>query len=159
MTFLNSLSSDDYTNYCLTFAFTARDFSDGTYGLAFLASTNGFAGGACQKPVTINGQQQSLNSGMVTLISYGQRIPLVVSQVTFAHEVGHALGSTHDNSSQCTPGGTPGNFIMFSRATNGQATNNKRFSTCSLGLINSFLSFLVSSSRNCLKCKALNLDL
>lgn len=147
---MNAISQDNYTNYCLTFAFTARDFADGTYGLAYLASTNGNVGGACQKPASINGQMQSLNCGMVTLISANQRIPQIVNQITFAHEVGHALGSTHDNTSQCAPGGSAGNFIMYARATTGLLQNNNRFSSCSLTLINSFLKFLIASSRNCL---------
>lgn len=151
VTFLNSVSMDNYASYCLAFVFTARDFADGTYGLAYLATTNGNAGGACQQPVSVNGQTRSLNCGMVTLVSYGQRIPQIVNQITFAHEVGHTFGSTHDNSSQCAPGGTSGNYIMYARATNGQAVNNKRFSPCSIQLIDSFLTYLINTpSRDCL---------
>ena len=38
-------------------------------------------------------------------------------------------------SGSCAPGGGAGNFIMFPSATDGQQTNNKMFSTCSLGSI------------------------
>ena len=55
------------------------------------------AGGVCEryKSISEGGRtvQKSLNTGIVTLINYGQRVPPRVSHITFAHEVGHNFGS------------------------------------------------------------------
>ena len=42
-------------------------------------------------------------------------------------------------SGECAPGGFLGNFIMFRSATNGEQTNNRRFSSCSLNSIRPIL--------------------
>lgn len=38
-------------------------------------------------------RKKSLNTGIVTFKNYGDRVPLVMSQITFAHEIGHNYGS------------------------------------------------------------------
>ena len=91
-TYLNYVSVEDYGQYCLGYAFTARDFADGTLGLAWVAKPSTSVGGVCEKRLTINGQMKSLNSGIVTLINYNSRVSDLVSQITFAHEVGHNFG-------------------------------------------------------------------
>ncbi len=40
-TFLNYVSLGDYSKFCLSYTFTARDFGDGTLGLAWIAKTSG----------------------------------------------------------------------------------------------------------------------
>lgn len=152
-TYLNYVSLDDYSNYCLGFAFSARDFADGSLGLAWVASTSPTAaGGICQKPVTIQGQLKSLNTGISTLISYSSRVPTVVAQLTFAHEVGHSFGSAHDPDANraCTPGDSSGgNYIMYSHSSSGTRANNNKFSSCSQSQMGSLINFLASSSKFC----------
>ncbi|CAF0878218.1 unnamed protein product [Brachionus calyciflorus] len=152
ITFLNYVSLDNASDFCLSFAFTSRDFSDGTLGLAFLASTNGGSGGICEKQANVQGTLKSTNTGIVTMVNFGARVPEVVNQITFAHEVGHSLGSEHDpTNSNCSPGGTDGNFIMYSRATTGNQKNNVIFSSCSISQMNAVMAALLPSSKNCLK--------
>jgi disintegrin and metalloproteinase domain-containing protein 10 len=123
--------------------------------LAWLATASSAVGGFCEKPTTVNGALKSLNSGMVTVVNFNARVPDRVQQITFAHEMGHNFGSTHDltTDATCSPGGTRGNFIMYSRATNGKLANNDDFSSCSQNLIGSVLDFVVQGSKNCLKSK------
>ena len=40
-TFLGYHSKDDYKEFCLAYAFAARDFADGTLGLAWVAKPSG----------------------------------------------------------------------------------------------------------------------
>jgi hypothetical protein len=48
-TFLNYVALDDFTQFCLGYALTARDFADGTLGLAWVAKTSGSIGGICER--------------------------------------------------------------------------------------------------------------
>jgi disintegrin and metalloproteinase domain-containing protein 10 len=132
-TFLNYVSLDNFTDYCLSYTFTARDFADGTLGLAWVAKLTGSVGGVCERRQPLQGIYKSLNSGIVTVVNYQARVPEAVSQITFAHEVGHNFGSEHDpDDSTCSPGANKGgNFIMYRRATAGVEINNRNFSKCS----------------------------
>lgn len=40
-----------------------------------------------------SGESKSLNTGIVTVKNYGAEVASVVTQVTFAHEIGHNFGS------------------------------------------------------------------
>jgi len=55
------------------------------------------SGGVCEiwKEYSENGRRvyKSLNTGIVTLVNYGSRVPPKVSTLTFAHEIGHNFGS------------------------------------------------------------------
>jgi disintegrin and metalloproteinase domain-containing protein 10 len=147
VTYLNTAAQTDATiseNFCLSYIFTARDFADGTLGLAWVADTSKL-GGICEKTSTIDSNIRALNTGMVTLVSYNTRVPELTSQLTFVHEVGHSFGSPHDPT-ECVPDSTDGNYIMYQRSTPGTQTNNDDFSTCSLSSIRAILKSLTDNS-------------
>ncbi|XP_048587301.1 disintegrin and metalloproteinase domain-containing protein 10 [Nematostella vectensis] len=132
---LNLLSSDDHSDVCEAFMFTDRDFDNGILGLAWIGKPN-FLGGICSRYSKVGGQYISYNTGVVTLKLYRLFTPPKVSEVTFAHELGHGFGSEHDpEDGDCSPGGKDGNYIMYSKATSGDRPNNDVFSSCSLKAI------------------------
>lgn len=157
--FLNLNSQFNHNDFCLAYIFTYRDFSGGTLGLAWVASTSGASGGICEKyksyTENINGRQvqtkRSLNTGIITFVNYNSRVPPKVSELTLAHEIGHNFGSPHDFPTDCTPGGPQGNYIMYSSATSGERANNNKFSSCSIRNISSVLHAILAadSKDNC----------
>lgn len=89
--FLNEHSQDDYSDYCLSYRFTYRDFDGGVVGLAYIAPQPGqnLRGGICDG---FSGGS-TLNTGIVTSLNFGRRIPATLSTLTFAHEAGHNFGA------------------------------------------------------------------
>ncbi|KAL7640869.1 UNVERIFIED_CONTAM: hypothetical protein RMT77_008006 [Armadillidium vulgare] len=148
--FLELFSEEDYDAFCLAYMFTYRDFEGGTLGLAWTGDLKN-AGGVCEKNGHYRGSLKSLNTGIVTLLNYGKKVPPAVSHVTLAHEIGHNFGSPHDPEKDinCTPGGENGNYIMFARATSGDKQNNNKFSPCSLKQINSVLNSKARDAKGC----------
>ena len=125
--------------------------------LWFLLFVTGAAGGICEtyKPFDENGENvlKSLNTGIVTIINYGAKVPPKVSVLTFAHEVGHNFGAAHDSDAHCTPytsfNDQNGNFIMFASATSGDRPNNRLFSNCSKNSIAAVSSRVKPSKLTC----------
>lgn len=150
--FLNLNSQFNHNDFCLAYIFTYRDFSGGTLGLAWVASTSGASGGICEKyksyTENIHGRQvqtkRSLNTGIITFVNYNSRVPPKVSELTLAHEIGHNFGSPHDFPPSCRPGGATGNYIMYSSATSGERGNNNKFSPCSVRNISAVLDAVFS---------------
>ncbi|XP_059169850.1 disintegrin and metalloproteinase domain-containing protein 10-like isoform X2 [Physella acuta] len=162
--FLDLTANEKHDAYCLVHTFTYRDFVGGTLGLAWVATPDSRNSGVCGKygPVRDNNNgisDRSLNTGIVTLINFKQDVPPRVSQLTFAHEVGHNFGAQHDTTSVCAPYGTSlpdssnGNYIMFPSATQGNLPNNAKFSTCSKDAIARVLETLAPNGKrdNCFK--------
>lgn len=94
-TVLDLFSTIDHSDVCEAFLFTDRDFEGGILGLAWIGDPDGgAAGGICDKFVDYGGgKKRSYNTGVVTLKLYGRFTPPRVSEITFAHELGHGFGS------------------------------------------------------------------
>ncbi|KAL8558282.1 hypothetical protein ACOMHN_063976 [Nucella lapillus] len=174
--FLNLNSLDQHDEFCLAYVFTFRDFTKGTLGLAWVGSDSRAAGGVCERhkdyPEGGSRVSKSLNTGIVTVINYGKAVPARVSQLTFAHEIGHNFGSPltfaheighnfgspHDSGSTCAPYGTShqeaeeGNYIMFASATMGDKANNDDFSRCSLDNITRVLDAVLNERYGKVNC-------
>lgn len=77
---LNLFSQNNFDAYCAAYLFTYRDFVGGTLGLAWV-------GGACSKNRVESEQnvRKSLNTGLVTLVNYGNP----VSGVHVSYPSGH----------------------------------------------------------------------
>ncbi|CAH8511704.1 unnamed protein product [Heterobilharzia americana] len=157
--YLNLHSYNKHDDFCLAYIFTYRDFSGGTLGLAWVAELSG-SGGVCEKHRQMREGNQnvhkSLNTGVVTLLNYGSQVALKVSQLTFAHEMGHNFGAKHDDDHKnepyaCLPSvdDIRGNYIMFASATSGDKENNNKFSNCSLDSIARLLDRILWDETNC----------
>ncbi|KAF6779594.1 hypothetical protein AHF37_00976 [Paragonimus kellicotti] len=125
--YLNLHSYTPHNDFCLAYVFTYRDFSGGTLGLAWVAEPSGSGG-----------------------------VALKVSQLTFAHEMGHNFGAKHDDDHKDEPYGClpsvddpRGNYIMFASATSGDKDNNNKFSLCSSDSIARLLNRVLSDDGNC----------
>ncbi|XP_048251257.1 disintegrin and metalloproteinase domain-containing protein 10-like isoform X1 [Haliotis rufescens] len=160
--FLNLNSMDNHDDFCLAYVFTYRDFIQGTLGLAWVGSETKAAGGICEQfkeyPEGNQRVGKSLNTGIVTIVNYGKPVQARVSQLTFAHEVGHNFGSPHDKGPTCAPYGTSqpdasqGNYIMFASATLGDKNHNDEFSTCSRDNITRVLDAVVNKRYSKINC-------
>uniref|UniRef100_A0A6J0TQK0 ADAM10 endopeptidase n=1 Tax=Pogona vitticeps TaxID=103695 RepID=A0A6J0TQK0_9SAUR len=129
-------SRSNWNRYCLSFLLTDRDYS-GVLGIAFNGQP-GDSGGICSKHRVFQGQEASLNTGLITLQKYGQLLPPRLVHITLAHELGHSLGAEHDESKACSHFAldtSDGKYLMFGYATDGGQFNNDKFSPCSRAYI------------------------
>ncbi|XP_064467390.1 disintegrin and metalloproteinase domain-containing protein 10-like isoform X1 [Ornithodoros turicata] len=142
---LSEFSKIDHGNFCLAYVWTYRVFPDRLLGLAYVAS-DGNPGGICEKYVPIQHtvyrkphyRRWSLNTGLITFSSQNNHVPERISQLSFAHEIGHNFGAQHDPQ-QCSPAGDVGNYIMYPRSTLGDRPNNRKYSSCSIHQISRVL--------------------
>lgn len=88
-TFLNIMTRKDYSKFCEAVYFTHRNFEGGILGLAWIGYPRGRAGGMCDP----RRGSKSYNTAVVTFTLHGKNSPPKVSEITFAHEVGHSFGA------------------------------------------------------------------
>ncbi|KAM4548078.1 disintegrin and metalloproteinase domain-containing protein 10 [Odontesthes bonariensis] len=154
---LSLYSENNWGNFCLSYLLTNRDYS-GVLGLAWEGKPGNW-GGVCSQHTTLrNGRTSSLNTGLVTIQNYGQFLPPRQVQLTMAHELGHSLGSPHDEGSNCGnlgSAGGKGHYLMFPHAADEVRENNDKFSPCSIKHISGILKlkkddcFVVSDQPIC----------
>ncbi|XP_064463693.1 disintegrin and metalloproteinase domain-containing protein 10-like [Ornithodoros turicata] len=97
---------------------------------------------------------QSLNTGIISFLNYNYFVPLLLSEITVAHEIGHSFGSPHDTEPKCIPRGPDGHYLMYPTATRGNLKNNRKFSPCSITAISKILHALIEGKggrENCLQ--------
>ncbi|XP_064471113.1 disintegrin and metalloproteinase domain-containing protein 10-like isoform X2 [Ornithodoros turicata] len=154
--FLYAQSLRNHDEFCLSYAWTYRDFPDGVLGLAWIALSPAndpldATGGICQKykesvkQGTRKVYKLSLNTGIVSFINFNDFVPQQISELTQAHEIGHNFGSPHDEGEVCAPGQAGGgNYIMYPCATKGDLKNNDKFSPCSINFMSGVLGPILS---------------
>lgn len=131
--FLENFDSPrDFTDFCLAYVFTYRDFHNGTAGLASV-------GTVCR------GYR---NSGFVTFENYQTERGMNETSVTFAHEVGHNFGAHHDEEYIEEQPECDGPFIM----RGGASEETPQFSTCSLKAMKEKLDELKADEKTFNKC-------
>jgi len=141
--------------YCLSYLLTFRSFDAGKLGLAFTASS--YHGGVCEtfriQKENIGGYEgdvnKSLNTGVVTFNRSGRKVSEVIAGITFAHEIGHSFGASHDPP-ECSGDTALGTFIMHKSGSLGDRKNNMLLSACSLsGMANVLSSLELRETGSC----------
>nr|XP_019936185.1 PREDICTED: disintegrin and metalloproteinase domain-containing protein 10-like [Paralichthys olivaceus] len=89
---LSLYSESNWGNFCLSYLLTNRDYS-GVLGLAWEGKAGNWGGICSTQTMPRSGRMSTLNTGLVTVQNYGQFLPPRLVQLTFAHELGHSLGS------------------------------------------------------------------
>lgn len=146
--FLDLHSSRDHEEFCLAYVFTFRNFGK-VKGGAYRAVPMNDLVGVCSEYHYF--EERSLNTGFVTFEDlFGlRRFPPLLSQLVFAHEIGHSFGADHDPV-ECQPGVPEGNFLMFDSVQRTFSLNRGKFSSCSIREISQILEEIADyERRNC----------
>lgn len=134
---LNIFSYSSRDGYCLSYLLTYRNFVNGQLGLAFTAGPS--HGGVCE---TFRKQREdlygyedetmkSLNTGVITLQRSDRQVSELLAAATFAHEIGHSFGSSHDPK-ECQGNQEDGTYLMYESGSLGTKKNNMVLSSCSV---------------------------
>ncbi|GMR32127.1 hypothetical protein PMAYCL1PPCAC_02322, partial [Pristionchus mayeri] len=131
--FLRWHAKQDHSKYCLSFLFTFRYGGGTIHGLAFSCFL-----------CTLSTRGESYNTGMITFRTNGNEDPRARWHLTLALELGHSLGSEHDQQvvesgmkeyekyPECASTDEQGDFLMHPFANDGYKKNNHLFSPCSI---------------------------
>eukprot|EP00117_Sycon_ciliatum_P034793 scpid45872/ scgid6068/ Disintegrin and metalloproteinase domain-containing protein 10; CDw156; Kuzbanian protein homolog; Mammalian disintegrin-metalloprotease len=113
----------DLKDVCIGVVFTSRDLTKSNLGIAFQASS--VLGGICSNAGPV------YNVMIVAFVSNGRRLSPLLTEVTLMHELGHAMGASHDTSACHDSDDPSGYYIMYAKSTPGYMRNNRMFSSCS----------------------------
>ncbi|XP_069073419.1 disintegrin and metalloproteinase domain-containing protein 10-like [Pleurodeles waltl] len=133
----------NWNSYCLSYLFTNRDYS-GVIGLAWEGKVGDY-GGICSKNIKFRNplkNDASLNTGLVTVQTFGQPLLPRVIAITWAHELAHSLGAPHDGGKECEQFETSdkeGNYLMFPYAVDETQYRSNWFSPCTVSFIGKIL--------------------
>ncbi|XP_069505755.1 disintegrin and metalloproteinase domain-containing protein 10-like isoform X2 [Ambystoma mexicanum] len=136
-------SERNWNSYCLSYLFTNRDYS-GVIGLAWEGKIGNY-GGICSKTTKFGKvlkNEASLNTGLVTVQTFGQPLPPRVIGITLAHELAHSLGAPHDGGKECErfeAGDKQGSYLMFPYAVDENQYHSNWFSACTIDFIGKIL--------------------
>lgn len=99
------------------------------------------SGGICERPTRM-GTGQNFNNLVITYcLENNERVPQVISDLSLAHELGHAFGSDHDENPPCF------GHLMSPHTFHTVKRENSLFSTCSKKQI----SYILGRQGQCLE--------
>lgn len=94
---LENFSQMNHSSACLAYLFTDRSFDDGVMGLAYIANRNGnpdMPGGICDPYKEYDdGIKKNFNTGVVSFQLYNREVPSSITEIAFAHQLGHSFGA------------------------------------------------------------------
>jgi len=136
---LKSFSTEEGTNStCMTVLITAKVFNNSILGVANIGGDHRERGICATTPVN----NSYANTAVISVRRKSELIITRVVDLVVAHELGHALGSPHDdvNDPECfQPVAPSGRYIMHESSNTGYESNNYQFSPCSVRAIHKML--------------------
>lgn len=90
---LELFSRMNHSSVCLAYLFTDRSFDDGVMGLAYVAYRYGQPGGICDPYAKYGEVWKTYNTGVISFQLYNREAPPAITEITFAHELGHSFGA------------------------------------------------------------------
>ena len=96
---LENFSQMQHDTACLAYLFTDRTFDDGIMGLAYVADRNNQSepGGICEFSEKYGEVWKTYNTGVVSFQLFSREAPPSVTEIIFAHQLGHSFGAEVKN--------------------------------------------------------------